>query len=65
MTKQPLPRFTATVSVSVEISAADYTQATERLADVEQFLRERLGRSTFRRLVGMPEVVFVESGDPN
>lgn len=63
MAKQALPRFTSTVALTVELSASDEDDAMRRLDRIEDFILERLGKSTFARLEGKPVLRHVESLD--
>lgn len=63
MTREPLPRFCTTLSLTIELSAKDEAEADERLDKITDAVRERLGKTTFQRLAGRPEVGHIEWND--
>jgi hypothetical protein len=60
MTRTANPRFVADVRLVIDIAGTDEIDAEARLDAVCDFLRERLGRSTFERLSGKPRVELVD-----
>ena len=64
MTKQPLPRYRADIQVVIEVSAADFDAAEDRLDRIANEIKDRLSKTTFRRLPGKPEVVWTMALDP-
>jgi hypothetical protein len=60
MTKQPLPRFRTTLYLTIDLSAQDEAEADERLDKIADAVRGRLGKTTFQRLAGRPEIGHIE-----
>ena len=60
MTRDPLPRFTTTLHLTVELSAKDEDEADERLDRITDEIQARLRKSTFQRLPGKPVITYAE-----
>lgn len=60
-----LPVFRADIQVVLDVSAADYDEAVERLADIAAEIETRLRRSTFQRLPGKPRVEYAIALEPS
>lgn len=63
MTREPLPRFTASLTFTVDISARDEQEAEQRMDAVMEWMRDRCSRTTFKRQAGMPSIYHAEAGE--
>lgn len=60
MTKPPLPRYTTTLHLTLELSAKDDEDADARVSRICSEIQDRCRKSTFKRLPGKPEITYAE-----
>ncbi len=59
MGRRPEHRHRADILITVELGGEDDATVEDRLIDVIALLEYRVGRSTFARLPGRPEFLYV------